>query len=162
MKRTVSVLLCIIFLLSLTACNKSGSNSKKAVFEHINLEYDFIIPDDMSCVVDNNDKQTVWLYEKNGDPAEWEIIITLEPATYEEFESFDINQRAYIKNQTAQALDGGYYLYDYDIDEVVSEIYGIAEYNEKAECIIFLRAKNRVDKEIPKKLLSNATVTKTK
>ena len=162
MKKLCAVFLCIGIIFSFTACKKDTPTDKKAIFEHVNLEYDFQIPTGFECVVDNNDKQTVWMYNKGGDPADWQIIITLTPAKAEEFTSFDLNQRALIKSQTAKTLTDGRFLYEYDTNENFADIYSIAEYDKTAECIIFLQAKDSVSQEITTELFDKASVTKTK
>ena len=164
MKKLFCILFCFILTLTFTACkntNESNSNNKTAIFEEIGLEYNFNIPLNLGCIIDN-EKETVWLYDEDGDVSDWQILVTITPATKEEFQNFDINQRGYIKSQTAETITKGRYLYRYDTDSEVSKIYGIAEYNEDFGCIVYLRAKTNIDTEIVKKMFEKAIIANIK
>ena len=162
MKKLLSLVLCFIFALTFVAWkgeNKTDSATKTANFKNIGLDYTFTVPLDLECIIDD-EKQTVWIYDEAGDVSDWQILVTLTPATKEEFDDFDLNQRGFIKSQVSETIREGRYLYKYDTNSEVSKIYGIAEYNEDFDCIVYLRAKTNIDIEIAKEMFDTAKISK--
>lgn len=145
--------------LCLSSCKKEES-SKVAKFPHVGLEYSFEIPENLDCVVDNNDKEVIWLHDKKN-AADWKIIINLLPATEDEFKNFDMNQRALIKSNKSETIAEGVFLYEYDSVADMETIYSIAYYDKAAECIVFLKAMDDVDLSVSKELILNGVVSKT-
>ena len=103
-----------------------------------------------------------WLYDENGDVSDWQILVTLTPVTKEEFDNFHLNQRGFIKSQTAETILEGRYLYKYVTDSEGSKNYGIAEYSDEYGCTVYLRAKTNIDTEIAKEMFDTAKITKEK
>ncbi len=164
MKKLFSLFFCFIIVFSFVSCKSDTQNNsatKTAEFKNIGLDYTFTVPLDLGCIIDD-EKQTVWLYDEKGDVSDWQILITLTPATKEEFDNFHLNQRGFIKSQTAETILEGRYLYKYDTDTEVSKIYGIAEYSDEYGCIVYLRAKTNIDTEIAKEMFDTAKITKEK
>lgn len=163
MKKIASLILalCVILgtALCLTSCKKEESRSKTAVFSHIGLKYSFDVPEGLKCVIDNNNKEVVWIHNKKN-AADWKIIVTLIPGTEKDFTSFDVNQRAFVKSNTAESIAEGVYLYDYDVNPDFSTIYAMAYYDKAAECIVFLKATDDVAVEISKEFILNAVLSK--
>ena len=156
------LVLCITLgtALCLSSCKKDD-RSKVAEFPHVGLKYSFEIPKNLGCVVDNNDKEVIWLHDKKN-AADWKIIITLMPATEDEFKNFDMNQRSLIKSNKSETIAEGVFLYDYDAYEEAAAIYSIAYYDKAAECIVFLKATDDIELSVSKELILNGAVSKTK
>lgn len=165
MKKTASVILvlCLIFATAfcLTSCKEEpAERSKTADFSHAGIKYSFDIPEGHTCIVDNNDKQVVWMY-KGDNPGDWSIIIEITPdSSKDDFELFDINQRSFVKSKTASTLADGVFFYDYDTDPDVATLYGIASYNEELKCIVYLKASRDVDVSVASSLFQNAVLIK--
>lgn len=164
MKKLLSLVLCFLTVFSFAACNgdkQTDSATKTAKFENIGLDYTFTVPLNLGCIIDD-EKETVWLYDQEGDVSDWQILVTLTPATKEEYEKFDLEQRGFIKSQVSETISEGRYLYKYDTNTEVSKIYGIAEYREEFGCIVYLRAKTNIDLAIAKEMFENAKISNIK